>query len=42
MMVMIWRHYRWVVAAHVPYFFSVSIATVLELSITLRNWGKLT
>ncbi len=33
----IWRHYRWVAVAQVPYFVSVSIATVLQLSITAMN-----
>jgi len=34
MMLAIWPHYRWVAAAPVPYFIWVSIATVLQLSIT--------
>lgn len=34
----VWRHYRWVAAAQVPYFVWVSIATVLQLSITAMNW----
>jgi benzodiazapine receptor len=38
MAVGIWRHSRWVVVAQVPYFTWVSIATVLQLSITAMNW----
>ena len=33
----VWPHYRWVAAAQVPYFVWVSIATVLQLSITWMN-----
>lgn len=33
----IWPHYRWVSLAQVPYFIWVSIATVLQLSITFLN-----
>jgi tryptophan-rich sensory protein len=33
----VWRHYRWVALAQVPYFVWVSIATVLQLSITAMN-----
>ena len=29
----------WVAVAQVPYFLWVSIATVLQLSITWMNWG---
>lgn len=36
----IWRHYRWVAVAQVPYFIWVSLATTLQLSITAMNWGK--
>ena len=36
-MVAIWRHYRWVALAQVPYLTWVSIATVLQVSITLAN-----
>ena len=32
-------HHRWVAAAQVPYFVWVSIATVLQLSITWMNLG---
>src|SRR4051812_6460733 len=32
------RHYRWVAVAQVPYLIWVSIATVLQLSITWMNW----
>lgn len=34
----IWKHYRWVAVAQVPYFIWVSIATVLQLSISWSNW----
>jgi tryptophan-rich sensory protein len=34
----IWKHHRWVAYAQVPYFIWVSIATVLQLSITAMNW----
>ena len=40
MMISIWRRYRWVALAQVPYFVWVSIATVLQLSITAMNWGR--
>ena len=33
-----WKHYRWVAVAQVPYFVWVSLATVLQLSITWWNW----
>lgn len=39
-MVAIWRHYRWVAIAQVPYLIWVSIATALQFSITWMNWGK--
>lgn len=32
-----WRHYRWVAVVQVPYFIWVSLATVLQLSITAMN-----
>ncbi|MBA4016506.1 MAG: tryptophan-rich sensory protein [Pirellula sp.] len=38
MIAAIWRHYRWIAAAQVPYLVWVSIATVLQLSITAMNW----
>jgi len=38
MAVVVWRHYRWVAVAQVPYLVRVSIATVLQLSITVTNW----
>ena len=34
------KHYRWVALAQVPYFIWVSMATVLQLSITAMNWGR--
>ena len=40
MMVATWRHSRWVSVAQVPYFVWVSLATVLQLSITCMNWGR--
>lgn len=39
-MLAIWKHYRWVAVTQVPYFVWVSIATVLQLSITAWNWGR--
>ena len=38
MMAAVWRHYRWVAVAQVPYLVWVSIATALQLSITAMNW----
>ncbi len=35
--VAIWRHYRWVAFAQIPYFVWVSLATILQLSITWNN-----
>lgn len=37
-MIAVWKHYRWVAMVQVPYFVWVSIATVLQLSITWMNW----
>ena len=37
MTVSIWKHHKWVAVAQVPYFVWVSIATVLQLSITWMN-----
>jgi benzodiazapine receptor len=34
----IWPVYKWVGAAQVPYFLWVSLATVIQLSITWMNW----
>lgn len=39
MMIVIYRHYRWVAFAQIPYFVWVSIATVLQLSISWSNWS---
>ena len=36
-MIAIWLHYKWVAVAQVPYFVWVTIATVLQLSITWMN-----
>jgi tryptophan-rich sensory protein len=38
MMVVIWKHNKWVAMAQLPYFVWVSIASVLQLSITFWNW----
>lgn len=35
-----WRHHRWVALVQIPYLIWVSIATVLQLSITAMNWGR--
>jgi tryptophan-rich sensory protein len=34
----IWKHYKWIAIAQLPYLVWVSIATVLQLSITWWNW----
>jgi benzodiazapine receptor len=39
-MVAVWPHSRWVALAQVPYFIWVSLATVLQLSITAMNWWR--
>ena len=39
-MIVIWPYYRWLVVTQVPYLIWVSLATVLQLSITWMNWGK--
>src|SRR5689334_11100812 len=36
----VWRHSRWVAVSQVPYFAWVSIATLLQLSITAMNWRR--
>ena len=38
--VAVWPHYKSVAVAQGPYFVWVSIATVLQLSITAMNWGR--
>lgn len=38
MMVAIWRRMWWIAAAQIPYLIWVSIATVLQISITWMNW----
>ena len=40
MIVAVWRHYRWVALAQVPYLIWVATATVLQLSITATNWER--
>ncbi|WP_409994182.1 TspO/MBR family protein [Rhodopirellula sp. SWK7] len=37
MMLVIWKHHRWVAIAQVPYLIWVSLATILQLSITWWN-----
>ncbi len=37
MMIVIWKHHRWVAVAQVPYFIWVSLATTLQLSMTWWN-----
>ena len=37
MMLAIWRHHRWIALAQLPYLIWVSIAAVLQLSITWMN-----
>jgi benzodiazapine receptor len=36
----VWPYYKLVAIAQVPYFVWVSIATVLQLSISWMNWGR--
>jgi tryptophan-rich sensory protein len=38
--VAVWRHDRWIAFAQGPYFVWVSVATVLQLSITAMNRGQ--
>ncbi len=40
MVAVVWRHYRWVAFAQGPYFVWVSLATILQLSMTWGNWGR--
>ena len=37
MSIVVWKHHKWVAVAQVPYFVWVSLATVLQLSITWLN-----
>lgn len=39
-MLAVWRYYKWVALAQVPYLLWVSTATVLQLSILWNNWGQ--
>lgn len=39
-MLVVWRYYKWVALAQVPYLLWVSTATVLQLSILWNNWGQ--
>lgn len=36
----IWRYHRWIAVAQVPYLIWVSLATILQLSITWMNTGN--
>lgn len=36
----IWNRYKWIALAQLPYFVWVSLATILQIEITWRNWGK--
>lgn len=36
--VAVWSHHKWVAVVQGPYFVWVSIATVLQMSITVMNW----
>ena len=40
MIAAIWPHYKWVAAAQLPYLVWMSIATVIQLSMTWMNWGR--
>jgi tryptophan-rich sensory protein len=40
MMLAIWPHHRWMTFAQIPYLIWVSIATTLQVSITMMNWGR--
>lgn len=40
MLLALWSVYRWAAVAQVHCFVGVSIATVIQLSITEMNWGK--
>ena len=40
MIAAVWKHHRWVAVAQVPYFVWVSLATVLQLSITALNRAR--
>jgi translocator protein len=37
-LVAIWPHMRWIVYVNIPYLLWVSVATVLQLTITYLNW----
>ena len=39
-LIAIWPHFKWVAEAQGPYFIWVSLATVLQLSITWMDWGR--
>lgn len=40
MIIVVWRHDRWVAVVQLPYLVWVSLATVLQLSMTWMNWGR--
>ena len=39
MVMAIWKHHKWIAVVQIPYFVWVSIATLLQLSMTWMNWG---
>jgi translocator protein len=39
-MIVVWPYYKWVAVAQVPCLIWVSLATVLQLSITWMNWVR--
>lgn len=40
MILAVWSHYKLVAVSQIPYLIWVSIATVLQFSITWNNWGR--
>lgn len=38
MLVVVWKKYKWVALANIPYLAWVSFATVLQLTVTYLNW----
>ncbi len=40
MILAIWPYYRWIAVVQAPYFIWVSLAPVLQLSMTWMNWGR--
>ncbi|MCA9385365.1 tryptophan-rich sensory protein [Candidatus Dojkabacteria bacterium] len=39
MFFVIWKKNKWIVYANIPYLLWVSFATVLQVTITILNWG---